>query len=59
MALVAMVSWGVYTILVDKANEKGYPAQYAIRKELGWSLVMMLPFCVWGVTDSGYCVLDG
>ena len=59
MALGAMVSWGFYSILIDKANGKGYPPGYAIRKAFGWSLLMMLPFCAWGVTDSGYCALDG
>ena len=59
MALGAMVSWGFYSILIDKVNEKGYPSGFAIRKAFGWSLVLMLPLCVWGVTDSGYCALDG
>lgn len=59
MALGAMVSWGFYSLLIDKANEKGYPPGFVIRKAFGWSLIMMLPFCVWGVTDSGYCALDG
>ena len=59
MALGAMVSWGFYSILIGKANEKGYPPSFAIRKAFGWSLVMMLPLCVWGVMDSGYCALDG
>ena len=59
MALGAIVSWGFYSILIDKVNEKGYPPSFAIRKAFGWSLVMMLPLCVWGVTDSGYCALDG
>ena len=59
MALGAMVSWGFYSILIGKANEKGYPPSFAIRKAFGWSLVMMLPLCVWGVTGSGYCALDG
>ena len=59
MALGAMVSWGFYSLLVGKANEKGYPPGFAIRKAFGWSLVMMLPFCLWGVTDSGYYALDG
>lgn len=59
MALGAMVSWGFYSILIDKANEKGYSPGFAIRKAFGWSLLMMLPLCVWGVTDSGYCALDG
>ena len=59
MALVAMVSWGFNSILIDKVNEKGYPPGYAIRKAFGWLLVMMLPFRIWVVTDSGYCALDG
>ena len=59
MALGAMVSWGFYSLLIDKANEKGYPPGFVIRKAFGWSLIMILPFCVWGVTDSGYCALDG
>ena len=59
MALGAMVSWGFYSILIGKANEKGYSPQFVIRKAFGWSLVMMLPLCVWGMTDSGYCALDG
>ena len=59
MAFGAMVSWGFYSILIGKANEKGYPPSFAIRKAFGWSLVMMLPFCIWGITDSGYCALDG
>ena len=59
MALGAMVSWGFYSILIDKVNEKGYQPGYAIRKAFGWSLLMMLPLCIWGATDSGYCALDG
>ena len=59
MALGAMVSWGFYSLLIHKANEKGYPPGYVIRKAFGWSLLMMLPLCVWGVTESGYCALDG
>ena len=59
MALGAMVSWGFYSLLIDKANEKGYPPGYVIRKAFGWSLLMMLPLCVWGVTEPGYCALDG
>lgn len=59
MALGAMVSWGFYSILIDKVNAKGYPPCYVIRKTFGWSLVMMLPLCIWGATNSGYCVLDG
>ena len=59
MALGAMVSWGFYSLLIDKANKKGHSPGFAVRKAFGWSLAMMLPLCVWGVTDSGYCALDG
>ena len=59
MALGAMVSWGFYSILVDKVNKRGYPPEFVIRKAFGWSILMMLPICVWGMTDSGYCALDG
>ena len=59
MALGAMVSWGCYSILVGKVNERGCSPQLSIRKAFGWSLAMMLPFCVWGATDAGYCALDG
>ena len=59
MALAAMVSWGCYSILIDKANQKGYSQLVVIRKIFGWALVMMIPLCIWGMTDSGYCALDG
>ena len=59
MAFGAMVSWGFYSILIDKANERGCPPGLAIRKAFGWALMMMLPLCVWGATDPGYCALDG
>ena len=59
MALAAMLSWGCYSILIDKANAKGYPPLTAIRKAFGWALVMMIPLGLWGVTESGYTALDG
>ena len=59
MALGAMVSWGFYSLLIDKANERGYLPGFAIRNAFGWSILMMLPLCVWGVTETGYCALDG
>ena len=43
MALGAMVSWGFYSLLIDKANEKGYPPGFAIRKAFGWSLKNQRP----------------
>ncbi len=59
MALGAMVSWGFYSVLVDKANAKGIPPMTAIRKAFFWALIMMVPLAVWGGTESGYYALDG
>ena len=59
MALVAMVSWGCYSVLIDKVNERGYPQLMAIRKIFGWALVFMLPLVLWGMTEDGYTALDG
>lgn len=59
MALVAMLSWGVYSILLDKVNAMGCPAVVAIRKTFFWALVWMVPLAIWGMTESGYTALDG
>jgi len=59
MALAAMVSWGVYSVLIDKVNARGYSQLVVIRKTFGWALVYMLPLVAWGLTDSGYTALDG
>ncbi len=59
MALGAMVSWGVYSVLVDKANAMGVPPMTAIRKAFFWALIMMVPLAMWGGTESGYYALDG
>lgn len=59
MALGAMTSWGVYSVLIDKANERGIEPLAAIRKAFGWSLVMMSPLVICGGTESGFYMLDG
>ena len=59
MALGAMTSWGVYSVLLDRANARGVAPLVAIRKAFGWSLVLLLPLVVWGLTDSGFYALDG
>lgn len=59
MALGAMTSWGVYSVLLDKANAHGVAPLVAVRKAFGWSLVLMLPLVAWGLTDSGFYALDG
>lgn len=59
MAVGAMASWGVYSILIDKANKRGVPGMEAVRRAFLWSLVLVAPFAVWGVTESGFYALDG
>ena len=59
MALSAMASWGVYSVLVEKANRLGVEPVVAVRKSFGWALLMMLPLAVWGATPSGFVALDG
>ncbi len=59
MALAAMICWGFYSVMVGKANEKGYSPTAAIRRSFFWALVMMIPFAVWGMTESGFYALDG
>ncbi len=59
MAIGAMVSWGFYSVLVDKANVSGVSPLTAIRKAFFWAVVLMTPLAVWGLTESGYYALDG
>ena len=59
MAFAAMVSWGLYSVMVGKVNDKGYSPTTVIRKSFFWALVMMLPFVLWGMTEDGFYALDG
>ena len=59
MAVGAMASWGIYSILIDKANRRGVPEIEAVRRAFLWSLVMVAPLAVWGGTESGFYALDG
>lgn len=59
MAAGAMVSWGVYSVLIDKANQRGIPQMEAVRRAFFWSLVMIAPLAVWGATETGFYALDG
>ena len=59
MALGAMVSWGGYSILIDKANACGVIPVIAVQKAFGWAVIMMLPLAMWGTTDVGFITLDG
>ena len=59
MALGAMLSWGVYSVLVDVANRRGISPVAAIRKSFFWAVVLVAPLAAWGTTESGFCMLDG
>lgn len=59
MVLGTVVSWGVYSILMDMANSAGMQILTVTRKSFFWSLVMMLPVAVWGTTAAGRAALDG
>ena len=59
MALGAMLSWGVYSVLVDRVNALGIAPAYAVRRSFGWALALMAPLAIWGVTEGGYVALDG
>ena len=59
MAIGAMVSWGLYSVLVDKVNKMGVSPLVAIRKTFFWAMAIMTPFALWGVTDAGFYAMDG
>ena len=59
MALAAMASWGIYSVLIEKANRLGVEPFAAVRKSFGWAVLMMLPLAASAVTESGYIALDG
>lgn len=59
MAFLAMVSWGVYSILLDRVNAKGCSPILAIRKTFFWALVWMVPLMLVGSTDFGAKLLNG
>ena len=59
MALLAMTSWGVYSVLISKMNERGFPQIVVVRKSFFWALITMLPLALWGMTENGYYALDG
>lgn len=59
MALMAMISWGIYSVLMSKMNERGFSQITVVRKSFCWALVVMLPLALWGMTENGYYALDG
>lgn len=59
MAVGAMVCWGFYSVLMDRANARGFAQLTIVRKAFFWSLLMLIPCTLWGLTDSGFYALDG
>ena len=59
MAICSMVSWAFYSLLIDIVNRRGVSPVTAVRKALGWSLVMIVPLAVLGATELGSQMLDG
>lgn len=59
MALGAMACWGVYSVLIGKANKRGIPQLESVRRAFFWSLVTIAPLAIWGMTKQGYYALDG
>jgi len=59
MAICSMVSWAFYSILIDAANGQGVSPLVAVRKALGWALVMIVPLVALGTTELGSHALEG
>ena len=59
MAICSMVSWAFYSLLIDIANARGVSPVTAVRKALGWALLMVVPIAVLGATRFGSQMLEG
>lgn len=59
MAICSMVSWAFYSLFIDMVNKQGVSPLVAVRKALGWSLVMIVPLAVLAATEAGSHTLDG
>lgn len=59
MALVAMMMWGVYSVIVDRLNELEVPPLYTTCRAYFWGLMLMAPLALWGISEGGRAALDG
>jgi len=59
LAVAAMLSWGVYSLLVTKISQRGYPQAFVVRRMFFWSLVLTLPLVAFGTTEVGRGALGG
>lgn len=59
LAALAMLSWVVYSNMVDGMNKRGYAQTFVIRRMFFWALVAMVPFVMYGLTNAGKAAMDG
>lgn len=52
LAVLCMLSWGFYSIVMDKLNAKGYNQFFQIRRSFFWALVMLLPLFLLSPLDG-------
>lgn len=52
LAVAAMVSWSVYSVLITRTNGRGYDPLLAIRRTFFWALMFQLPFVPFGCDFS-------
>ena len=59
MVIAAMISWSVYSVLVKRANDKGYDHLLVIRRSFFWTIVSLMPLALLGMTEYGWTLMDG
>lgn len=59
LALAAVASWAVYSLLVGKIADRGYSQLFVVRRMFFWALAMMVPLVVFGLTSAGRTVMSG
>lgn len=52
LAVCAMASWSIYSILITRTNDRGYEPILAIRRTFFWALVILTPFLPFGFDFS-------
>lgn len=58
-AVIAMLSWGIYSNLVERMSKRGYSQVFVIRRMFFWSLVLMSPLIAFGLTTYGHTAMSG
>lgn len=53
LAITAMFSWAVYSVLLELANERGVPPLTAVCRAFGWSLAALAPLVTWRAAQLG------